>query len=91
MWSPVDTLVAFSWIVPEPGTDIPYAVVRKVSLQTPDGPVEAFRLVTWKQPRTLIRDGYYGDLPSAARAGYMDAVSRAGSGVLSDQDAYKNE
>jgi hypothetical protein len=91
MPSPVDTLVAFEWIVPEPGTNIPYAVVRKVTLRTPDGPVEAFRVVTYSEPRTLIRDGYYPSLRDAAQAGYMDAISRAGSGVLSDQDAYKNE
>lgn len=85
---PLAELTAFEWICPEPGTNVPWAAVRKVTLQTPDGPVEAFRVVTWAHPRTLIRDGYYGTLEAAALAGYMDKVSRAGAGVLSNQDAY---
>jgi hypothetical protein len=90
VWSPVDDVQPVEWFQPEPGTDEPYAVIRRVLVRKNGVEVVAYRVVTFAEPRTLIRDGYYPDLATASREAHMSAIGEAGSGVLSNQDGYAN-
>ena len=76
-FEPADTLQAFEWIFPRPGTQHPFAVIRHLPVVRDGVEVMAYRVVTWTEPRRLIRDGYYPTLQDAARAAHGHALVAA--------------
>lgn len=85
---PTTDLIANEWIFPEPGTQIPFAVIRHLEVQRNGRSIMAYRAVTWAEPRRLIRAGYFPTLVDAARACHMHALSLVGTGALSNMDGY---
>lgn len=87
-WHPVESLIPIELMFPLPGTREPFAVIRWVNVTLDGEPVSRWRVVTFREPRRLILDGYYAELDDAAMAAHRYAISLAGAGVLSDMDAY---
>jgi hypothetical protein len=88
---PADTLEPFEWIFPEPGTSRPFAVIRRVTVRKAGVEVEAYRAVTYAQPRGLIREGYFRTIQDAARACNSHHIGSVGTGALSAMDAYSGQ
>jgi hypothetical protein len=87
-WHPVDDLQVVEWLFPEPGTTEPMAVIRLVTVRKGGVEVQAYRAVTYAEPRQLILEGYFPTIQDAARACHLFHIGNVGTGALSDMDAY---